>query len=40
MTDALEEHLKEHLKEHIEVYLSCLTFPEHHRRRIHVTNGP
>jgi putative transposase len=29
----------EHLKEHIEECLSCLAFPEAHRRRIRTTNG-
>jgi len=29
----------EHLEEHIEECLSCLTFPEGHRRRIRTTNG-
>ncbi len=29
----------EHLEEHIEECLSCLTFPESHRRRIRTTNG-
>ena len=28
-----------HLEEHIEESLSCLTFPESHRRRIRTTNG-
>ena len=29
----------EHLEEHIEECLSCLVFPESHRRRIRTTNG-
>jgi putative transposase len=29
----------EHLEEHIEECLSCLAFPEFHRRRIRTTNG-
>jgi putative transposase len=29
-----------HLEEHIEECLSCLAFPESHRRRIRTTNGP
>jgi len=29
----------EHLEEHIEQCLSCLAFPEAHRRRIRTTNG-
>jgi putative transposase len=29
----------EHLEEHIEECLTCLTFPESHRRRIRTTNG-
>jgi len=29
----------EHIEEHIEECLSCLTFPEGHRRRIRTTNG-
>ncbi len=29
----------EHLEEHIEECLSCLAFPESHRRRIRTTNG-
>jgi putative transposase len=29
----------EHLEEHIEECLSCLSFPESHRRRIRTTNG-
>jgi putative transposase len=29
----------EHLEEHIEECLSCLAFPEVHRRRIRTTNG-
>ena len=36
-----ESHPKvaEHLEEHIEECLSCLAFPESHRRRIRTTNG-
>jgi putative transposase len=34
-----EERVAEHLEEHIEECLSCLTFPESHRRRIRTTNG-
>jgi transposase-like protein len=30
----------EHIEEHVEECLSCLTFPESHRRRIRTTNGP
>ena len=29
----------DHLEEHVEECLSCLTFPESHRRRIRTTNG-
>ena len=29
----------EHIEEHIEECLSCLAFPESHRRRIRTTNG-
>jgi len=29
----------EHLEEHVEECLSCLAFPESHRRRIRTTNG-
>jgi putative transposase len=31
--------VSEHLEEHIEECLSCLAFPEGHRRRIRTTNG-
>ena len=31
--------VSEHLEEHIEECLSCLAFPESHRRRIRTTNG-
>ena len=31
--------VSEHIEEHIEVCLSCLVFPESHRRRIRTTNG-
>jgi putative transposase len=34
-----EEKVAEHLEEHIEECLSCLAFPESHRRRIRTTNG-
>jgi putative transposase len=36
-----ESHPKvsEHLEEHLEECLSCLAFPESHRRRIRTTNG-
>ncbi|MCA1848952.1 MAG: IS256 family transposase [Actinobacteria bacterium] len=36
-----ESHPKvaEHIEEHIEECLSCLSFPESHRRRIRTTNG-
>jgi putative transposase len=36
-----QSHLRvaEHLEEHIEECLSCLAFPESHRRRIRTTNG-
>jgi putative transposase len=33
------EKVSEHLEEHIEECLSCLAFPEPHRRRIRTTNG-
>jgi putative transposase len=33
------ERIAEHLEEHIEGCLSCLSFPESHRRRIRTTNG-
>jgi putative transposase len=33
------EKVAEHLEEHIEECLSCLDFPESHRRRIRTTNG-
>ena len=33
------EKVAEHLEEHIEECLSCLTFPESHRRRIRTTNS-
>jgi putative transposase len=33
------EKVAEHLQEHIEECLSCLAFPEPHRRRIRTTNG-
>jgi len=36
-----ESHPKvaEHLEEHVEECLSCLVFPESHRRGIRTTNG-
>ena len=33
------EKVQEHVEEHIEECLSCLAFPESHRRRIRTTNG-
>jgi putative transposase len=33
------EKVAEHVEEHIEECLSCLSFPERHRRRIRTTNG-
>jgi putative transposase len=33
------EKVAEHLEEHVEECLSCLAFPESHRRRIRTTNG-
>jgi transposase-like protein len=33
------EKVAEHLEEHIEECLSCLAFPESHRKRIRTTNG-
>lgn len=33
------EKVAEHLEEHVEECLSCLSFPESHRRRIRTTNG-
>jgi putative transposase len=33
------EKVAEHIEEHIEECLSCLSFPESHRRRIRTTNG-
>jgi putative transposase len=33
------EKVAEHVEEHIEECLSCLAFPESHRRRIRTTNG-
>ena len=33
------EKVTEHIEEHIEECLSCLAFPESHRRRIRTTNG-
>lgn len=33
------EEVAEHLEEHIEECLTCLAFPESHRRRIRTTNG-
>lgn len=31
--------MAEHLEEHVEECLSCLSFPESHRKRIRTTNG-
>jgi putative transposase len=33
------EKVAEHVEEHIEECLTCLAFPESHRRRISTTNG-
>jgi len=33
------EKVAEHIEEHLEECLSCLAFPESHRRRIRTTNG-
>jgi putative transposase len=33
------EKVVEHIEEHIEECLTCLAFPESHRRRIRTTNG-
>ena len=33
------EGLRKHIEEHVEECLSCLAFPETHRRRIRTTNG-
>ena len=33
------EKVAEHLEEHVEECLTCLAFPESHRRRIRTTNG-
>jgi putative transposase len=33
------EKVAEHLEEHVEECLSCLAFPESHRKRIRTTNG-
>ncbi len=33
------EKVSEHIEEHIEECLSCLAFPESHRRRIRTTNS-
>ncbi|MCA1738617.1 MAG: IS256 family transposase [Actinobacteria bacterium] len=33
------EKVTEHIEEHVEECLSCLAFPESHRRRIRTTNG-
>jgi transposase-like protein len=37
--EKVAEHLEEHLEEHIEECLSCLAFPESHRRCIRTTNS-
>jgi putative transposase len=34
-----EKVVAEHVEEHIEECLTCLSFPESHRRRIRTTNG-
>lgn len=34
-----QEKVAEHIEEHVEECLSCLVFPESHRRRIRTTNG-
>jgi len=34
-----KEKVAEHLEEHLEECLTCLSFPESHRRRIRTTNG-
>jgi transposase-like protein len=39
-SEKVGEHLEEHLEEHVEECLTCLAFPESHRRRIRTTNGP
>ena len=31
--------MAEHIEEHVEECLSCLSFPESHRKRIRTTNG-
>jgi putative transposase len=36
---ASHPRVAEHLEEHIEECLTCLAFPESHRRRIRTTNG-
>jgi len=33
------EKVAEHIEEHVEECLTCLSFPESHRRRIRTTNG-
>ena len=33
------EKVSEHMEEHIEECLTCLAFPQSHRRRIRTTNG-
>jgi transposase-like protein len=37
--DARYEKVAEHVEEHLEECLTCLSFPESHRRRIRTTNG-
>lgn len=37
--ERLREGRREHIEEHVEECLSCLSFPESHRRRIRTTNG-
>jgi transposase-like protein len=37
--EKVAEHIEEHVEEHVEECLSCLAFPESHRKRIRTTNG-
>ena len=37
--EKVSEHFEEHIEEHIEECLTCLAFPESHRRCIRTTNG-
>ncbi len=39
MAKESSEGVAEHIEEHVEECLSCLAFPEAHRRRIRTTNG-